>query len=51
VDDPWWVTAMRVLALVGLSWGAWDGFRRMRADKKKKQDAAAAPRSTEEKVD
>ena len=40
---------MRVLAFVGMSWGAWDGFRRMRAEKKKKQQDAAEPAPSEDR--
>ena len=39
MDDPWWMIALRVLALGGMGWGAREGFRRMRAEKLK-QDAA-----------
>ena len=47
--DPWWMIALRVLALGGMGLGAYEGFRRLRAEKKAKQDAAAEPPSTDER--
>ena len=43
--DPWWMIALRVLALAGMGWGAYEGFRRQRADRKAKRDAGAEPPS------
>jgi threonine/homoserine/homoserine lactone efflux protein len=40
--------ALRVLALAGMGYGAYEGFRRLRAEKKAKQDAAAEPPSADE---
>ena len=43
MDDPWWVTAIRLLAVVGMAVGAYEGFKRMRADKRAKDKAAEEP--------
>ena len=50
---PWWMIVLKLFVLGGLAWGAWQGFRRMRDEKRKKaedaQDAfAAADKGTDE---